>query len=169
MERKILYLDIDGVLANFDKAVEILCPGINAPELRQNHEAHKQKVLAVCQSNPTVFEELEPIEGALEAVDKLFRLYDVYFLSSPMWFLPASFVGKRIWLENHFGEKAVRRLTLTHRKDLCLGDYLVDDRTINGAATFTGKFIHFGSAEFPDWKTTLTFLKREVQSKSQRN
>jgi 5'-nucleotidase len=163
MEKKILYLDIDGVLANFDKAVEALSPGINSPEQRKDHESHKQKLLALCQCNPTIFQELEPIEGALAAVDELFPLYDVYFLSSPMWFLPASFVGKRIWLENHFGEKAVRRLTLTHRKDLCIGDYLVDDRTINGAAKFKGRFIHFGSADFPDWKTTLAFLKKKAQ------
>lgn len=157
-----MYLDIDGVLANFDQAMEALCPGINSAEQRKDEEAHKQKLLALCQCNPTVFEELEPMEGALEAVDELFPLYDIYFLSSPMWFLPASFVGKRIWLENQFGEKAVRRLTLTHRKDLCLGDYLVDDRTINGAAKFKGRFIHFGSAEFPDWKTTLPFLQMEA-------
>lgn len=165
MAKKILYLDIDGVLANFDKAVEALSPGINSAEQRQNHEAHKQKILELCQCNPTIFEELEPIDGALEAVDELFHLYDVYFLSSPMWFLPASFVGKRNWLEKHFGEKSVRRLTLTHRKDLCLGDYLVDDRTINGAARFGGRFIHFGSEEFPDWKTTLAFLESEVLNK----
>ena len=166
MEKKILYLDIDGVLANFDKAMDALCSGINAPERRQDHERHKKQVLELCQRNPSVFEELEPIDGALEAVDKLFQLYHIYFLSSPMWFLPASFVGKRLWIENHFGEKAVRRLILTHRKDLCLGDYLVDDRIINGAANFGGTFIHFGSVQFPDWKTTLPFLEKEAKLKS---
>jgi 5'(3')-deoxyribonucleotidase len=167
MEKKILYLDIDGVLANFDKAMEALCPGINAPELKQDHETHTKQVLELCQCNPSVFEELEPIEGALEAVDKLFHFYNIYFLSSPMWYLPASFIGKRIWIENHFGEKAARRLVLTHRKDLCIGDYLVDDRTINGAAKFQGQFIHFGSSQFPDWKTTLAFLEEEaLQTKS---
>lgn len=160
MEKRILYLDIDGVLANFDKAMEVLCPDINTQEMRKNHDLRTKRVLELCQCNPTVFEELEPIEGALEAVDKLFHLYEMYFLSTPMWYLPASFMGKRLWIENHFGEKAVRRLILTHRKDLCIGDYLVDDRTLNGAAKFKGLHIHFGTPEFPDWEKTLTFLEK---------
>jgi 5'-nucleotidase len=163
MEKKVLYLDIDGVLANFDKAVEALCPDINSPEMRQNSAFRTQKVLELCRCNPTVFQELEPIDGALEAVEHLFHLYNVYFLSSPMWHLPASFMGKRLWVENYFGEKALRRLILTHRKDLCIGDFLVDDRLLNGAANFAGLHIHFGSAEFPDWKTTLAFLQQEAQ------
>ncbi|WP_121355506.1 5' nucleotidase, NT5C type [Flavisolibacter nicotianae] len=162
MTKKILYLDIDGVLANFDEAMENLSPGINDPGLRRQHDVHKQRVLELCQCNPTIFENLASIEGALASVDRLFHLYDIYFLSSPMWYLPASFVGKRIWIENHFGEKAVRRLILTHRKDLCIGDYLVDDRTLNGANRFQGLHIHFGSAAFPDWKATLPFLEKEA-------
>lgn len=163
MEKPILYLDIDGVLANFDKAMEALCPGINAPERQLDQDVHKQRILEICQLNPTVFEELEPVEGALEAVEQLIPLYDIYFLSSPMWYLPASFVGKRIWIEKHFGEKAARRLILTHRKDLCLGHYLVDDRTINGASSFRGTFVHFGSLQFPNWEITQLFLKEEVR------
>lgn len=161
-----MYLDIDGVLADFDGAMEALCPGINAPELRQNHEQHKEKVLELCRCNPTVFEDLRPIEGALEAVERLFQLYDVYFLSTPMWYLPASFMGKRIWIETHFGEKAVRRLILTHRKDLCIGHYLVDDRLLNGAAGFKGLHLHFGSAAFPNWEKTLQFLEGEAVKSS---
>ena len=158
-----MYLDLDGVLADFDKAMEALCPDINSPKMRRNTDVRTKKVLELCQCNPTIFEELEPIEGALEAVDHLFHLYHVYFLSTPMWHLPASFMGKRLWVETHFGEKALRRLILTHRKDLCIGDYLVDDRLLNGVANFSGLHIHFGSREFPDWATTLAFLQKEAQ------
>ena len=76
-----------------------------------------------------------------------------------MWSVPNSFIGKRIWIENHFGDKAKKRLILTHRKDLNIGDYLVDDRLKNGAAEFTGTHIHFGTNEFPDWKITYEYLK----------
>ena len=164
-----MYLDLDGVLSDFYKAMETLCPDINSSEMRRNADVRTQKVLDLCQCNPTVFEELEPIEGALEAVDQLFHLYNVYFLSTPMWHLPASFMGKRLWVETHFGEKALRRLILTHRKDLCIGDYLVDDRLLNGAFNFSGLHIHFGSAEFPDWKTTLAFLQLEAHHSAQAN
>ncbi len=101
---------------------------------------------------------LFPLEGAIEAVNQLFPLYDLYFLSSPMWGVPESYIGKRIWIEKQFGVLAKKRLILSHRKDLHIGDFLVDDRTRNGAGDFKGFHIHFGTPAFPDWKTTLAFL-----------
>ena len=44
------------------------------------------------------------------------------------------------------------------RKDLQIGDYLIDDSPRNGAAAFNGKWIHFGSEEFTCWKDILNFL-----------
>ena len=43
-----------------------------------------------------------------------------------------------------------KRMVITHRKDLCMGDYLIDDRDKNGASEFKGEWIHFGSERFPD-------------------
>ena len=51
-----------------------------------------------------------------------------------------------------------KRLILTHRKDLLIGDYLIDDRLKNGAGEFKGELIHFGTIKFPDWKTVLEYL-----------
>ena len=81
---------------------------------------------------------------------RLSALFDIYFLSSPMWHMPQSYSGKRIWVEKNLGEIAIRKLILTHRKDLNIGDYLVDDRLKNGAAEFKGEHIHFGTTQFPD-------------------
>ena len=39
-----------------------------------------------------------------------------------------------------------------------MGDYLIDDREWNGAAKFTGDWIHFGSKRFPNWKKVLEYL-----------
>jgi 5'(3')-deoxyribonucleotidase len=89
---------------------------------------------------------------------ELFNHYDVYFLSTPAWNAPMSFTGKRIWLETHFGKHAEKRLILTHRKDLAIGDYLVDDTLRHGVTEFQGIHIHFGTPEFPDWKVTLAHL-----------
>ena len=159
MKKKILYLDMDGVVADFDKAIKGLCPGIDTlPEyLDQKHR--RSKIDELCGCNPEIFHNLEPIDGAIDAVNELFHLFDVYFLSTPMWDVPSSFTGKRIWVQRHFGDKATKRLILTHRKDLNLGDFLVDDRTRNGAEHFQGVHIHFHTEKFPDWKTTLKFLQ----------
>ena len=56
------------------------------------------------------------------------------------------------------GDPAYKRLILTHNKQLNIGDYLIDDRTKNGAGEFTGEHIHFGTEKFPDWKSVLDYL-----------
>lgn len=158
-KKKTLYLDMDGVIANFDKMIHDL-----HPELLEitDYDERSDMIDKVAMENPNLFCELEPIEGAIEAVNKLFEIFDVYFLSTPMYEIPESYMGKRIWLEKHFGEKAKKRLTLTHRKDLSIGEFLVDDRIKNGAGEFTGKHIHFATPEFPNWETTLKYLEDNV-------
>jgi hypothetical protein len=43
-----------------------------------------------------------------------------------------------------------------------VGDYLVDDRPNNGAENFKGEWIHFGSEEYPNWASVLTYLQGKV-------
>lgn len=158
MEKKILKIDMDGVIADFDGAIKKICPELETGDAFPDYESRKQMVDIICEANPTIFHTLDPIEGGIEAVKTLMPLYDVYFLSTPMDNVPDSFTGKKIWLNTHFGKLAEKRLILTHRKDLAIGDYLVDDRLRNGVDKFKGKHIHFGQKKFPDWKTLLPFL-----------
>ena len=158
MKKKILYIDMDGVIADFDRAIQ---DHIDRFELNvDKFESREKLVDYICECNPHLFHQLEPIEGAIESVKELFPLFDVYFLSTAMWWVPTSFTGKRVWLEEHFGDLATKRLILTHRKDLALGHYLIDDRTKNGAGEFTGFHIHFRTEQFPDWETVVNFLKQ---------
>lgn len=153
---------MDGVIADFDGGVKNIDP-THAPG---NYDGSFDRVNLICEANPTIFHTLEPIEGAIESVKQLFPLFDVYFLTVPMYRVPHSYTGKRIWLETHFGELAEHRLILTHRKDLAIGDYLIDDSTRHGVDKFTGKHIHFGNEEFPDWKTTLEYMLGEIKIQS---
>lgn len=158
-KKKILYIDMDGVIADFDHAMKTLDPTLDMGDDAPDYEARSKRVDTLCEDNRDVFHNLKPIDGGVEAVTELFSLFDVYFLSTPMYNVPESFTGKRIWIEKHFGHLAHKRLILTHRKDLAIGDFLVDDRTKNGAAEFTGTHIHFRKAGFEDWSKTLAFLK----------
>jgi 5'-nucleotidase len=159
MAKKILYLDMDGVVADFDKAIDSFCFDLESYKTSPIFESRGQKVKAVCTAHPEIFHDLPVIEGAVEATKKLFELYEVYFLSTAMWNIPISFTGKRHWLEKHFGELATRRLILTPRKDLNIGDFLVDDRLKNGVTEFKGIHIHFGTPQFPNWEVTLKYLE----------
>ena len=47
---------------------------------------------------------------------------------------------------------------LSHNKNLNAGDFLVDDRTANGAGEFAGEHIHFLSEQFKDWDDVLSYL-----------
>lgn len=157
ISKKILFIDMDGVIADFDKAVRCIEPTLCTKE-GKSYEERAAMVDKVCESNPLIFHFLEPIDGAIEAVNKLFDLYEVYFLSTPMWNVPDSFTGKRIWLEKHFGEAAKKRLILTHRKDLCIGDYLIDDRLRHGVTEFKGMHIHFGTPGVEGWDRVLPMM-----------
>lgn len=157
-EKKILYVDMDGVIADFEAAIHKINPniffGLNPPD--------KGEVDQIVIDNPRMFTSLPAIEGGIEAVNRLAEYYEIYFLSSPMWEVPQSFMDKRLWIMARFGEWSKKRLILTHQKDLNIGDYLVDDRTANGASNFTGKHLLFGSEEFPNWKVVEEFLMNEL-------
>lgn len=152
---------MDGVVADFDKAVRKLCPELsNKDDI--NYESNWKKVDEVCLNNPRIFETLEPIKNSIFAIDILFNtfddIFDIYFLSSPMWIIPQSFMDKRLWLEKHFGDKANHRLILTKRKDLNIGDYLIDDTTRNGVEDFKGEHIHFGTKGLEGWNEVFKYL-----------
>ena len=51
-----------------------------------------------------------------------------------------------------------KRLILSHHKNLNQGDYLIDDRTKNGADKFEGKHLHFGTEQFANWNCVLSYL-----------
>lgn len=142
---RILQIDLDDTVFDFSGAFYSL------PE-SERWDEHENKNVPV-----NFFRNLEPIEGAVEAIHKLSSLYDVYFLSTPQCHNSNSWSEKRESLRIHF-PTFEKRLTLTHRKDLIKGDFLIDDRTVNGVAEFEGEHIHFGSSRFPDWSSVVYYL-----------
>lgn len=79
MDKEILYIDMDGIVANFNKAINALLPDLDL-DVGQGYEERSKKLdQGVIEKNPYIFEEFEPIEGAIEAVEKLKDKYDVYF------------------------------------------------------------------------------------------
>lgn len=144
--KKILYIDMDNVLVDFESAVEDL--------YRYEREKYEGRYDEV----PGIFARMKPMPDAIESFISLSDYFDTYILSTGPWKNPSAWTDKLIWVQTHLGEHAYKRLILSHHKNLNTGDYLIDDRTANGAGQFRGEHILFGSKRFPDWKTVLDYL-----------
>lgn len=145
--KKILYIDMDGVIVDF-------VSGINS--LTNEENAKYKGRYAQC---PGIFSRMSPMEDALDSVAELSLVYDVYILSSPGWGNPSAWSDKYDWINKHLPSMK-RRLILSSQKHLNSGDYLIDDRLCNGASEFKGEHIHFGKGRFLDWASVLIYLNK---------
>jgi len=156
--KKILYIDMDGVLVDTTSAINRLFR--ENPDLYQKYKHYPDRI-------PHLFEVGEPIDGAIRAVNLLYQTqkYDMFIATSAPWRNPNAANHKKRWIENYFGDMFYKRMFITHRKDLLMGDYLIDDRLKNGAGEFGGKLIRFGWDyeeqrwnEYPNWDSVLKIL-----------
>jgi len=144
--KKILYIDMDNVLVAFPSAFEYL-----DEDTLKKYEGRFDEV-------PGIFALMKPVDGAVEAFKKLSQKYDTYILSTSPWNNPTAWSDKLEWVKKYLGDIAYKKLILTHHKNLNKGDYLIDDRTKNGAGEFEGELILFGSDKFPNWQSVLDYL-----------
>lgn len=154
VEKEDLFIDMDGVLCDFEKRIYQIYPNaINADE-----EEFK-RIVDIAQATPGFYRSLPPMPGAIEAFKKLSTKYDVYILSAPSWADAHSYSEKREWVNDHLGDEyAYRKLILTHNKGHFRGKALIDDRTKYGVDKFGGEHIQFGTGRFKDWASVLEYL-----------
>ena len=146
--KKVVYVDLDGVTADFDKAKDQI--------LEHDPEGHE------CKVREGFFANLELVEGAKEALEELGKYYELYFLSTPTWSNSQCAKEKFDWVKEHFPELMFKRLILCHNKGLLRGHYLIDDRITNGVDGFKGEHIHFGTEKFPSWSVVVSYLLNKV-------
>ena len=116
---KIVYVDMDSVLVNFQSGIDALT--------EEERVAFKDDLDDV----PGIFSKMKPVDGAIEAYEKLTKHFDVYILSTAPWNNPSAWTDKLLWVQKHLGDLAHKRLILSHNKNLNAGDFLIDDRTAN--------------------------------------
>ncbi len=90
-------------------------------------EQKSEKTDEVCGNENIFFLDLDPIEGAIDAINKLSSLFDTYFLSAAMWNVPQNYTEKRLWIKKHFGNSFRNKIIMANRKDWNMGDFLIDD------------------------------------------
>tara|TARA_R110001583_G_scaffold114122_1_gene264559 strand:- start:708 stop:1202 length:495 start_codon:yes stop_codon:yes gene_type:complete len=134
---------MDGVLANFDKAAE----------------EHPNNGTQGFRPDLTLdFSEFEPMPGAIKAVQELIDMgHDLFIATTPPWNNPDAWGQKRNWIEKNL-PKLKRKMVLTHRKDLLIGDILIDDSMWRGQPDFQGTWFHFGDNGM-DWKYVVEGIK----------
>ena len=135
---------MDRVLVDFDSGVKKTNPDI----LSLYEEGQYDNI-------PHVFSRMDPIPGAIEAFKALQEKYDVFVLTTAPWRNNTALQDKKDWLEMYLGDLVRKKVIFSHRKDLLMGDYLIDDREVPG---FQGKQFLFGSAEYPDWDSIMKVL-----------
>lgn len=145
---KRLYVDMDGVLVDFHSGVNRL------NNLTRAAYANDPK------NAPGVFALMDPIPGAIEAINRLADNFDVYILSTAPWNNPSAWSDKLNWIKMHLGGQFEKKLILSHHKELLCGDYLVDDWDKHGTSEFQGEWIQYGSQQFPDWDAVEKYLNR---------
>ena len=146
---KRVFIDMDNVLVDFQSGLDQV-----SEEVKAEYAGRLDEI-------PGLFAKMKPMEGAIEAVHELKKHYDLFILSTAPWKNPSAWSDKVEWVTKYLDDVFHKRLIISHRKDLCRGDYLIDDRGKNGTSEFAGEWIEFGSEQFPDWESVLRYLLSE--------
>ncbi len=144
--KKILYVDMDGVLVDFASGIAKL-----DKETAMKYEGIYDEV-------PGIFSLMKPIDGAIESYKQLAEHYDTYILTTSPWNNPSAPCDKLQWVKQYLGDVAYKRIIMSHHKNLNRGDYLIDDRIANGSGKFEGEHIQFGTSPFENWEKVCAYL-----------
>ena len=147
----LIYVDMDNVIVDFKSALRKR----GLPEDTNNAD-----------DIDGIFSEMDPMPGAIAGYNKLDEMgHDVYMLSTAPWKNPSAWSDKLLWVKEHLGKVAYKRLILSHNKNLNSGDYLIDDRVANGAGEWGEKLLRFGfdkngePFDYPNWDSIIEFFK----------
>lgn len=147
-----IFLDMDGVLADFDRLARKLVPD-------------------QIKDTPGAFAQMQPVDGAIAGVRSLIGMgYDVWVATKPATGRAHTYADKATWVFTHLPELK-RKIVMTHDKGLLGdgGDFLVDDRPHKAnCREFPGVLVAFGPTEFtcagrvayaPNWAALLAYFR----------
>ena len=144
MNKKIVYVDMDGVMCDFFGAAK-----------KALTENPKQRYP---QSKWGFFLKLEEIPGAIEGFKKLQKKYDVWILTRPSFMNVNCYTEKAQWVWDHLGYDVLEKTIFSGDKSLLIGDYLIDDQNNANQDKFKGEWIHFNSSKFKNWDDVVNYL-----------
>lgn len=147
--KEIIYIDMDDTACDYREAW-------NAARNRCPEMAYPQ-----CQYG--FYTGLKEKKGFYKFWNLMDSKYDLWFLTAPSIKNPLSYTEKRVWVGDH--GYPPEKLIICPNKGLLRGEYLIDDnKTGKGQDQFQGRLIHFGSEEFPNWKSITDFFETKYKN-----
>lgn len=137
-----ILIDLDDTVAHFRRNFGVvrkeLFPLLNGIPDLENHASfnlwegrtpEEQEAIAKIMDHPGFYRNLEPYEGAVDAVHEMVSMgHEVFFLSAPWVTNPTGASDKYAWVAEHFGPDLAKRLVLARDKTIVAGDILFDDK-----------------------------------------
>lgn len=178
-------VDMDGVLCRwqerFDKGLREGYPHIPIFPYEQVTSFKTQKFYAdehraeisEMMNTPGFYRELEPMEGAVEAIHAMADAGIQVFLCTAPYVTNKTCASEKMeWVETHLGAGYLNRTVITSDKTLVRGDVLIDDKpSISGAMEPVWKHIVFDAPynrnqtprldRWDEWQTVLAEVARE--------
>ena len=135
-----IYIDMDHTFCDFDGAL---------PYWRERAVTKTEKNWPW--SMRGFFESLLPMEGSIEFWNNYIDKMDLWFLTKPSIPNRQCYTEKANWVYKYLGEKGVEKLIICPRKELLIGDILIDDHHNAGQPEFNGMWWQFGKPGFENW------------------
>lgn len=140
----VVLVDMDGVIADWgrewDRSLEAFGPdaaGIARHAQQTSFNLHdgcteyESRIVSALMDQPSYYARLEPIEGALDALQAMLDAgHDVFIVTSPWVTNPTCASDKLAWIVRHLGVEWAKRVVITSDKTLVYGDVLVDDKPV---------------------------------------
>lgn len=141
MNKKIILVDMDGVLADFETRFledwKKKFPHLPHVPLEKREKFYTmedypsglEKEIDSIYSTPGFFQNLDTIRGGKEALAKMQALgHKVFICTSPISKYETCVLEKYHWVSNNLGYEWTKKMILTKDKTIIFGEILIDDK-----------------------------------------